>query len=133
MMSRICRQAKPSLAFGLGGLKFLSFPNSIPEFVELRTETLGVAIGCESSIPLVWSAHAKRMFDRTPVLLGTAGCFPGVGNDPVRIAAVRAIQLLYAVQISQAMPVDDYIVGSFDSLHSPSGETDELEDIYTEV
>lgn len=62
---------------------------------------------------------AKRMFYWAPVLFGATGRFPSVGDNTVSVAAICAVQLLDAVQICQAMTIENDVLRSLDSLHAP--------------
>lgn len=63
------------------------------------------------------------MLYRTPVLFGTTCCFRRIGNHSVRVTAKGTVQLFYAVQVSEAMPVDNNVISASDALHSPGRET----------
>ena len=89
---------------------FLSCFDVFAKFVEPRTEILGVAVIDESPIAWMRRADPKRTFYGTPILLRAAGRFPGVGDNPVCIAALRAVQLLDAIKVGQTVAVDDYVL-----------------------
>ena len=53
------------------------------------------------------------VLDRAPILLGSRRNFTDIGNQPVAIAAIDAIQLLYRVQIGQQVAVKHDVVRAF--------------------
>jgi len=54
----------------------------------------GVTVFEKLAVAAVKSAGAPRMFDRTPVLLGSSGYLPDIGNQAIEIAAVGASDTL---------------------------------------
>src|SRR5476649_199439 len=79
--------------------------------LDLIAVGLGIAIIDEAAIAVMGAWNRKRMLDRTEELLSAARHFAHIGDDAVAVAAIDAVQLLDQVQIAQAMPVDDDIVG----------------------
>jgi hypothetical protein len=50
------------------------------------------------------------MLDRAPELFRAPGDLARIGDQPVGIAAIDAVQLLDPVQIGEMLPVDDDVV-----------------------
>ena len=54
--------------------------------------------------------NSPRVLDRTPVLLGSPGNFHGVGQHPVPIRAVHAVEAFDGVQVSQFVAVNRDVI-----------------------
>src|SRR5271155_1550591 len=73
---------------------------------------IGVSITVvhEAAIARVDTEHTSRVLDRTPVLLGTGCDLPNVREYPVRVGAIRAIQLLNRVEVGEVLAVECQVV-----------------------
>jgi hypothetical protein len=52
------------------------------------------------------------MFDGTPVLFRPGGDLLSIGHESVKITTVYAIDFLDEVQVTQSMPVNNYVLAS---------------------
>jgi hypothetical protein len=64
-----------------------------------------------------------RTFDRTPEPFRTRGDLPGIGDGPVGITTVDAIELLDRVQLRQMIAVDHEIVSTAQPRNAVNAET----------
>jgi hypothetical protein len=72
------------------------------------------------------SDHAACLLDRTPVLFGTRGHFPHIGDDTVCIGTIGAVQLLHRIQVSEALAIEHQIVPAPDLRDAVHPETNGL-------
>src|SRR4051794_2016215 len=66
------------------------------------------------------------VFDRTPILLGTARNLAGISDKAIAIGAICAIYLLKQVEISQVVSIEDQIVAAFDLFDAVDRKADRL-------
>ena len=70
--------------------------------------------------------YRLRMLYRTPKLLGSRGDLSYIGDNPVKILAIPAIDLFDSVQIKKIIPVHYEIITSFHLWDLVYRETDAL-------
>jgi hypothetical protein len=95
--------------------------------VYFPTIAFSVTILQELTETTVKITGSSRVFDRTPELFRPPRDLPNVGDEPVKIAAVQAVELLNTVEIAQGVPVKDDIAASFDLGDLVDGKADGLE------
>ena len=75
-------------------------------------ETVRIAVIGEIRIARVRANKAPSVLDRAPILFGATGNFTDIGDEPIAIRIISAIELFENVQVGEMMTVEDQEVAA---------------------
>ena len=75
-------------------------------------ETVRIAVIGENRIARVRANKAASVLDRAPILFGATGNFTHIGDEPIAIRIISAIELFENVQVGEMMTVEDQEVAA---------------------
>jgi len=75
-------------------------------------EIVRIAVIGQNRIARVRANKAPSVLDRAPILFGATGNFTDIGDEPIAIRIISAIELFENVQVGEMMTVEDQEVAA---------------------
>ena len=108
-------------------------PERAAQSWQLFSISLRVTVIEEGVVSLMRCWDRASVFDRAPILLGTAGHFPHVRDQSVGVTAESAVHLFNPVQVRKLVSIDREVPTTRHTGHAVDGEAHPLIQRYPQI